>query len=355
MSVLPRYINAIWTSNSGVELSNAVVLRYFETVLKRLPLSVADFESLRDRIRFYLVGERTRFGVPGWDTLTDFRMRALLYETEAEKALGNLADQIRALPAMKHVIFDAIVATTATGHLMPGLSYRMASRLAECLKPDAMLLDLGGVGCTGGVKALNLARALDDGLDNLLIVSVELPTTLFRSDTIEPDVWQGNCTFGDGAMALWVSTRAENGTMALCLSDLRYTFEVGRGLDLIRWGYEDYYTFRLADEKTFENSVLDRMTNALEQAEPVWRDTPHWAIHPAAIPLMLRLSRKLGLDRETLGPSAEHYQRYSNMSSASIFYILKDIAAMVPEQTPINLLTMGAGFNVLYGQVVKER
>jgi hypothetical protein len=43
------------------------------------------------------------------------------------------------------------------------------------------------------------------------------------------------------------------------------------------------------------------------------------------------------------------------MSSAGIVHILKSVAADTPTGAAINLLTMGAGFNVIYGRVRKVR
>ena len=43
------------------------------------------------------------------------------------------------------------------------------------------------------------------------------------------------------------------------------------------------------------------------------------------------------------------------MSSASIVHVLKEIAAETPAGSAINLLTMGAGFNVIYGRVRRAR
>jgi predicted naringenin-chalcone synthase len=43
------------------------------------------------------------------------------------------------------------------------------------------------------------------------------------------------------------------------------------------------------------------------------------------------------------------------MSSASVLYVLKELAAATPIGSAINVLTMGAGFNVVYGRVRRIR
>ena len=153
--------------------------------------------------------------------LTDFRARAALFEKGAEEALDQLAPQIAAAAGSAGVTFDAVLTTTATGNLMPGLSYRLARRLGALVRPDSMMLDLANVGCTGSSKALKLASSLQPDIRNILLLAVELPTTLQDMTGAGFDLWQGNCTFGDGAAALWISGTADQGPMALALEDLR--------------------------------------------------------------------------------------------------------------------------------------
>jgi len=79
---------------------------------------------------------------------------------------------------------------------------------------------------------VNLARALAPAIENILIASVEIPTTLIDVGGTTLDVWQGNCTFGDGAAALWIGTEPREGGLAI--EDIRYRQRVDTGLDLIR-------------------------------------------------------------------------------------------------------------------------
>jgi predicted naringenin-chalcone synthase len=253
------------------------------------------------------------------------------------------------------ITFDAVLTTTATGNMMPGLSYRAAQRLGGRVRPDSLMVDLGNVGCTGSSKLLNLARSLDDSLKNILIVAVEVPSTLVDVSASHFDLWQGNCTFGDGAAALWVSNDPDQGPGALALEDVQYRQRADAGLNLIRWEYRDYYTFALADQTTFDRDVREFVTHALSETEAGWKDEPRWAIHPAGILLLMKISRKLGIPGEAIQPSVRHYREYSNMSSAGVMHILKEQAEETPIGGAINLLTMGAGFNVIYGRVRRVR
>jgi predicted naringenin-chalcone synthase len=305
-----------------------------------------------------MIGDRVRRTIiPNWTptSVGDFRSRAAAYEQGAEVALSHLAAQIGPALEAGGKRIDAVITTTSTGNLMPGLSYRLASRLSGLLRSDTLLIDLANVGCTGGIKALNLATQLNQEFRNILVVSVELPTTLIDFTGSTFDLWQGNCTFGDGAAALWISDDAEAGALALEIEQVSYKQFSDTGLDLIRWGYHNYYRFALADQVAFENEVQRLVGDALAETEAGWKEVPRWAVHAAGISLLVRLARKLGIPRDALTASASHYRNHSNMSSASVLFVLEELARDTPAGGRINMLTMGAGFNVIYGRVHRIR
>jgi alkylresorcinol/alkylpyrone synthase len=351
-----RFINDLYTAPVGEAWSNERLLPVYQEAIGQLPLEDAALDELQSFVRFQLIGERSRRTVvPDWTRLRDFKSRAEAYEQGVGAALAALAPPILAAAESAGVSFDAVITTTSTGNLMPGISYRLARLLGTAVRRNSMFIDLGNVGCTGSSKALNLAKSLDEQFRNILVVSVEMPTTLVDVTGTDLDLWQGNCTFGDGAAALWISNNVEQGSQALALEDIRYEQCSDTGFDLIRWGYGDYYGFRLADQKTFESDVKANVAGALKDAESGWRDEPRWAIHPAGITLLMRLSRELKIPKEAIQSSTSHYREHSNMSSASVLFVLQELAASTPIGSAINILTMGAGFNVVYGRVRRVR
>jgi len=350
-----HFINEIYTAALGEPWTNEQLLAVYEPAVERLALDDDARKKLRDFVRFQLVGKRSRRSVPGWANLQDFRGRAEAFERGAEGALDQLAERVAAAMGPAGVTLDAVLTTTTTGNMMPGLSYRMARRLGGLVRTDTVMLDLANVGCTGSSKALNLALSLGPAFRNVLLLAVELPTTLVDMTGTSFDLWQGNCTFGDGAAALWLSTDPEQGPLALALEEFRPQHFAARGMGLIRWSYRDYYVFALADHETFDNEVRGFVSEALTAAEAGWKQEPRWAIHPAGVALLMRLARKLGIPAEAIKPSVNHYREHSNMSSVSVLCLLEELAGQTPVGSAINLLTMGAGFDVIYGRVRRIR
>ncbi|MEM7127827.1 MAG: hypothetical protein AAF702_15955 [Chloroflexota bacterium] len=351
-----RFINGIYTATTGSFIENESLLDHYQQAIEQLPIPSQSREELLKEVSYFLMGQRARYTVPNLFELQSFEDRAAAFEQGAEQLLDQLTQQLHPVAAEADICFDAIIATTTTGNIMPGLSYRLAARLSPFVHANAMLLDLGNVGCTGSMKALNLVKQLGSECKQILVVAVELPTTLINCRTADIDVWQANCTFGDGAAALWISSDPEQGDMALSLADIQYQQFADSGLDTIHWGHSsEYYTFKLMDVERFEQVVKSFVTKALGQVNQAYFDTPHWAIHPAGIAILSRLRRKLGMPKAALKPAIDHFERYSNMSSAGIVHILKEVAANAPVGAPINLLTMGAGFNVIHSTFCKQQ
>lgn len=347
-----RFINRIFAPRLGQRVENQTLLPDFERLAEGLPLPPEQRQELLSFIRFQLVGERSRYSlIPDWKALDRFQSRAAAFEHGAESALDALAEEIVPAAEAAGIGFDAVLCTTATGNLMPGLSYRLSRRLGALVRPDSMLLDLANVGCTGSAKLLNVAQSLDPSVRHILAAAVEVPSTLvdFRDTTF--DRWQGNCTFGDGAAAAWIASDPAPG--ALALESIRYRQMSDRGHDLIRWKYGDYYAFALRNVKTFDADVRHLVVEALQDVPAEWVQERHWAIHPAGIALLVRISRKLGIPQEAVQPSIAHYREHSNMSSASLLHIIRDVAAGMAPGAGLNLLTMGAGFNVIYGRLTR--
>ena len=194
---MTRYIHQIFTPDTGQLVSNEELKAFYFEVLDRSTFDHATRDQLRESVNYFLMGARSRKSVADWRSLKTFADRATQFEAAADNAVVQVADQVREAVG-PHVEFDAILTTTSTGSLMPSISYRLAKQLPDHVRTDTMMVDLGHVGCTGGVKLLNLVTQLGPAMRHCLLVSLEFPTTLINTETALVDVWQGNCTFGDG-------------------------------------------------------------------------------------------------------------------------------------------------------------
>src|SRR6185295_1323065 len=97
---------------------------------------------------------------------------------------------------------DAIVISTCTGYLCPGLTSYAIERLG--LRTDVLAFDLVGQGCSAALPNWKLAQALLRHASHVLSVCVEVSSAAMYLDN-DPGVLISACLFGDGAGAAVLS------------------------------------------------------------------------------------------------------------------------------------------------------
>jgi alkylresorcinol/alkylpyrone synthase len=95
---------------------------------------------------------------------------------------------------------DAVIVSTCTGYLCPGLSGYVVERLG--LRPDVQAFDLVGQGCAAALPNLRVGQALLDSnsCEHVLSICVEVSSAAMYLDN-DPGVLISACLFGDGAGA----------------------------------------------------------------------------------------------------------------------------------------------------------
>src|SRR6188768_1953050 len=95
---------------------------------------------------------------------------------------------------------DAVIVSTCTGYLCPGLTSYVSENLG--LRQDAFLLDLVGQGCGAALPNLRAGEALIAGRSagRVLSICVEVCSAAFYLDD-DIGVLVSACLFGDGAAA----------------------------------------------------------------------------------------------------------------------------------------------------------
>ncbi|RMG85924.1 MAG: type III polyketide synthase, partial [Candidatus Dadabacteria bacterium] len=114
------------------------------------------------------------------------------------RALERACGRARVVPRD----LGALVVTTCTGYLCPGLSSYLAERCG--LRPDAFLLDLAGMGCAAAAPALEAAAGwVRQARRPAAVVSAEIATATFEMGE-DLSLIISNAVFADGASALVV-------------------------------------------------------------------------------------------------------------------------------------------------------
>jgi alkylresorcinol/alkylpyrone synthase len=343
------YIRSVYTPILGEQWDNQEVFARISAHLRAQEnRPEAEIDHLLSLIRVFLIGSRSRYvQCPYFLDLRSFKDHAAAFAAAVAESIGALSKEVRAAGSEA---FDAVIGVSSVGQLLPGIADRLATGLETQVKSDALLLDLSNGGCTASSRALQVASTLDSRHRNILIAVVEPTSTLADPLSMDRPNWQGISTFGDGAAGIWLSTDPAGALAELGSINSSHRVDA----DLIHWDYSsNYYRFSVSDFEGFDRKVRAGILGALSEID--WIDTKDslWAVHPAGMMLLLSVAKRIGLDRSRLEPSIRHFRTFSNMSSASILHILRDLLDQAQPGQPIRWLSMGAGFHVIYGSCTK--
>lgn len=241
---------------------------------------------------------------------------------------------------------DAVVVSTCTGTLCPGLSGYVLEGLG--LRDDVQTFDLVGQGCAAALPNLQLGHALlgTGSAQHVLSVCVEVSSAAMYLDD-DPGVLISACLFGDGAGAAVLSRTApphrrriawrDSASLTLPAHREALRFEQRGGL--------------LRNVLTREVPTLAArhaqqvLGTVLQHAGLQPQDISAWIFHAGGRDVLLALADRLQLDESALRHSAAMLREHGNLSSAFVYFVLQ---AALAEDAPGGwwwLSAFGAGFS----------
>jgi len=255
------------------------------------------------------------------------------------------AERAMAEAKIKPGDIDAIVASTCTGYLCPGLTSYVGERLG--LRADVMNFDLVGQGCGAALPNLRVADALlaSNRAERVLSVSVEVcSAAMYLDDDI--GVLISACLFGDGAGAAILSnTPGENRKVEWKISG---SLLEPNQRDMLRF---EQKSGMLRNILTPEVPALAAahagklFTDTIARANVNRSDVAGWVLHPGGRDVLVALRDTLGLTDRDIRWSEAVLREYGNVSSSSVYFVLQNA---LNDSVPPGLWWMssfGAGFS----------
>ncbi|HXC36347.1 MAG TPA: 3-oxoacyl-[acyl-carrier-protein] synthase III C-terminal domain-containing protein [Candidatus Acidoferrales bacterium] len=247
---------------------------------------------------------------------------------------------------------DAVLVSTCTGYLCPGLSSYVIERLA--LRPDVVALDLVGQGCGAAIPNLDTARTLlaAGQCRRALSICVEICSAAFYLDD-DVGVLISACLFGDGAGAAVVSPEANGGR--------RVKWNVGGSFmkpadrDSLRMEQKSGMLRNILTPQVpslAAQSVGSLFDNTLARAGVPRDQVNGWIFHPGGRDVLLALRERFNLSGHDVRWSQAVLREYGNMSSPSVLFALQ---AALNDGAPDGLWwisSFGAGFSC-YGALLE--
>ncbi len=212
-----------------------------------------------------------------------------------------------------------LLTVSCTGFFAPGLDAGLVSALG--LSADVTRAHLGFMGCHGLLNALALARPIvrSDTDARVLLCAVEL-CSLHYSYRWDSERLVANALFADGAAALLVG----GGTPILSVSAQGSTL-LPDSAEAMTWRIRDH-----GFEMTLSSNLPALIRDGAAQWVRAWlaaqgvrpSEVRTWAVHPGGPRILRAFAEALELDDDAMALSRGILERYGNMSSATIGFIL---------------------------------
>ncbi len=242
---------------------------------------------------------------------------------------------------------DALLISTCTGYLCPGLTSYVGERLG--LRPDALHLDFVGQGCGAALPNLRAAESLiqSRGCGRVLSVCVEVCSAAFYLDD-DPGVLISACLFADGAGAAVLAETNNNGSRQIELK-CSQSLHQAQNRDLLRFEHKNGMLRNVlspAVPRLAAEGVKMLLEQALSAVQLQQSDIATWIVHPGGRDVLVSVQQRLGLSSDDIRWSAAVLEEFGNLSSPSVFFVLERALAGGARGGYWWMTSFGAGFSV---------
>ncbi len=218
---------------------------------------------------------------------------------------------------------DAVIVTTCTGYLCPGLSGYVIERLG--LRRDVLAFDLVGQGCAGALPNWQLASALltSGQCEHVLSVCVEVSSAAMYLDD-DPGVLISACLFGDGAGAAVLSRNPPSAARRVQWRGTASLIDPAER-EALRFEHRDGLLRNILTRtvpRLAARYVHEVLSICLRRADLTQEAVTAWILHAGGRDVLCAVQEELGLPPSALSYSRDVLREYGNLSSAFVYFVL---------------------------------
>jgi len=245
---------------------------------------------------------------------------------------------------LKATDIGTVIFTSCTCPLIPSLDTSIIQQLG--FRPDVKRIPIYQQGCAGGVVGLGIADRLAHSGENVLLVSVELCSLLFRLQESSSVHILGSALFADGAAASVISPSG---------GGVRFigwqSFLIPETSHLMGYTIKDNGAHLLLDKELpaiLAVALPSIVKKFLETLKLSASDFSCWVIHPGGVKILDGIAKILGLEFPQYKWSYDVLSKIGNMSSATIQFVLADCleSGELGSGDRIMMLGIGPGLTV---------
>jgi alkylresorcinol/alkylpyrone synthase len=275
------------------------------------------------------------------------------FARHAPELAAQAADRALATAQLAPSQVDAIIISTCTGYLCPGLTSYVSERLG--LRADVVALDLVGQGCGAALPNWRMAEALlaANRAQHVLSICVEICSAAFYLDD-DPGVLISACLFGDGAGAAVLSNQPAPHAR-------RVEWKASRSLlspterDSLRFEQRNGMLRNILNRHVpvFAAKHVESLLREMLRCYPLKRsDVTGWILHAGGREVLAALQKRLGLSERALSLSAGMLLDFGNVSSPFVLFVLERALAQNAPGGWWCMSSFGAGFSC-HGALLK--
>jgi len=241
---------------------------------------------------------------------------------------------------------DAVIISTCTGYLCPGLTSYVSERL--CLRQNVFALDLVGQGCGAALPNLRAGEAVltGGGAKRVLSICVEICSAAFYLDD-NPGVLISACLFADGAGAAVLSNEPlrKRRRVEWKFTDSRL---VTAERETLRFSHKNgmLRNILLPQVPQVASEIAAKLFSESLVAAGVKREQiTGWILHTGGQAVINALREKLKLSKFAVRHSSAVLREFGNISSPTVYFVLERALC---DTVPNGLWWMsafGAGFS----------
>ncbi len=244
-----------------------------------------------------------------------------------EKASGPLVRRALAeFPGEALAKIHTLITVSCTHASSPGLERPILK--ATAVPPSVDRWNLGFMGCSGGLAAMRLRHRMARHGQETLILACELCSLHFQY-TDRLDQMTANALFADGAAAMVLSPRcsADKSDWSVRVVGCACASFPASADQMVWFAGDHGLSLELSrDLPDTLAAVLPGTVSAFLGDHGISISAiDHWLVHPGGPQILDSVEQSLGLPEDALQISRSVLTRYGNMSSPTIFFIMKEL------------------------------
>lgn len=310
---LPRY----------TEAQKSFLNRVYEgTAIEKRHTVVEDYDKEPSEYEFFAQNAELE-PEPGLEQRNDLFIQHA--RTLSIQAVQTLLDS---RPDLSPQSITHLITVSCTGFSAPGFDFDIMQQIP--LSSSLHRFHLGFMGCYAAFPAMKLAHSIctADPAARVLIVNAEL-CSLHLQLKAETDIMVANALFADGVTATLMTAEAglAKGKNALALHGYASRV-IDNSVGDMAWRIgSTAFDMRLSAyvPKFIQKNIGTVVDDLLHQVGHRREDVQTWAIHPGGRAILDRAAKALELKDGDLDNSFAVLREYGNMSSATIFFVLKRV------------------------------